>query len=79
MHADSNANVGASLFETDQEPLEAADSEFIQGMIEGSNVKAVVELTRMIGVMRSYQGAAKLIESEDERQKRAIQTLTKTV
>ncbi len=60
-------------------PLEAPDAEFVQGMLEGSNVKAVVELTRMIQVMRSYQGAAKLIESEDERSKRTIQTLTKSV
>ncbi len=73
------AKAGASLYETDQEPLEAPDSEFAQGMLEGSNVKAVVEMTNMIQVMRSYQGAAKLIESEDERQKRAIQTLTKSV
>ncbi len=73
------SKIGATLYETDQEPLEAPDSEFVQGMLEGSNVQAVVELTRMIGVMRSYQGAAKLIESEDDRAKRAIQTLTKAV
>ncbi|MHA1565332.1 MAG: flagellar basal-body rod protein FlgF [Alphaproteobacteria bacterium] len=73
------SKAGNNLYETEQEPLEAPDSEFVQGMLEGSNVKAVVELTRMIQVMRSYQGAAKLIESEDERNKRAIQTLTKAV
>ena len=73
------SQAGANLYESEQEPIEAPDSEFIQGMLEGSNVKAVVELTRMIQVMRSYQGAAKLIESEDERSKRTIQTLTKSV
>ena len=73
------SKAGSNLFETDQEPLEVPDTELIQGMLEGSNVKAVVELTRMIEVMRSYEGAAKLIESEDQRQKRAIQTLTKSI
>ena len=73
------SKTGANMYTTEQEPLEAPDSEFVQGMLEGSNVQAVVELTRMIQVMRSYQGAAKLIESEDERSKRAIQTLTKAV
>ncbi len=70
---------GDGLLTTEQDPLEAAAASVEQGMLEGSNVKAVVEMTEMIKVMRTYQGAAQLIESEDERQRRAIQTLTRTV
>ena len=71
--------VSDGLLTTEQDPLEAADATVEQGMLEGSNVQAVVQMTEMIKVMRTYQGAAQLIESEDERQRRAIQTLTRSV
>lgn len=53
----------------------AADAAVRQGMLEASNVEGVVEMTRLIELVRSYQSAAKLAESEHERQRRAIQTL----
>ena len=68
--------VGNTMLTTEQEPLEAVEASVEQGMLEGSNVKAITEITEMIKVMRSYQGAAQLIQSEDERQRRALQTLT---
>lgn len=71
--------VGNGMLTTEQEALLAADASVEQGMLEGSNVQAVVEMTEMIKVMRTYQGAAELIKTEDERQRRAIQTLTRTV
>lgn len=46
-----------------------------QGMLETSNVEGVVEMTRMIQTMRSYQSAQRLAEQEHERQRRAIQSL----
>ncbi len=36
-------------------------------MIEGSNVKGVVEMTRMVEVVRSYQAAGKMAENEHRR------------
>ena len=45
-------------------------------MIEGSNVQAVVEITRMMKVMRGFSAAQKLINDEDERIRQAIQVLT---
>ncbi len=71
--------VGNTMLSTTQEPLPATQATVEQGMLEGSNVKAVIEITEMIKVMRSFQAAAKLIESEDERERRAMQTLTRTV
>lgn len=71
--------VGNTLLTTEQEPLQAVEASVEQGMLEGSNIKAVVEITEMIKVMRAYQGAAQLIQSEDERQRRALQTLTRPV
>lgn len=50
-----------------QTPARAPDAKVLQGSIEASNVKGVVEMTRMIDVVRSYQSAGKLAESEHRR------------
>lgn len=70
---------GSSLFFTDQVPIEAADTEVVQGMLEGSNVVAITEMTRMIEILRSYQSAAQLITQEEDRETEAIDILTRTV
>ncbi len=59
----------------DQEPQPAEEGEVIQGMIEGSNVQGIVEVTRMINTIRSYTATSKLVDQEHERQRRAIQVL----
>ncbi|MBK1669549.1 flagellar basal-body rod protein FlgF [Rhodovibrio sodomensis] len=51
------------------------EARVMQGMIEGSNVQGVVEMTRLIDVSRSYQGASKVAESEHERMLRAVRSL----
>jgi flagellar basal-body rod protein FlgF len=72
-------NLGNSLMATDQEPLEASGSSLVQGMLEGSNVISVSEITRMIELLRSYQAAKKLITAEEEREKQAIEMLARIV
>lgn len=61
-----------------EQPVDAEEAEVIQGMIEGSNVAGVVEMTKMIAVMRSYQSAQRFSSQEHERQRRAIQDLGNT-
>ena len=64
------------MFRADgQDPAPAEDAEILQGFIEKSNVKGVVEMTKLIQTVNSYQSAGKMVESEHERQRRAIQTL----
>jgi flagellar basal-body rod protein FlgF len=58
-----------------QTPQAAPDAEVLQGMVENSNVKGVVEMTRMIDTVRSYQAAAKLVDTEHERILNAIDAL----
>ncbi|MDA0786064.1 MAG: flagellar basal-body rod protein FlgF [Proteobacteria bacterium] len=70
---------GSSMFATEQIPFEAADAEVVQGMLEGSNVVAITEMTRMIEILRSYQSAAQLITQEEDREEEAIDILTRTV
>lgn len=71
--------LGDSLFTTQQAPIAAADTEVVQGMIEGSNVIAITEMTKMIEILRSYQAANNLITSEEDREEQAIEILTRSV
>lgn len=60
------------LYETDERSTPSEDAEVIQGMIEQSNVEPVIEITRMITVMRSFNSAQTLLETEHERERKAI-------
>jgi flagellar basal-body rod protein FlgF len=60
---------------SEAQPQPAEDSQLVQGMVEGSNVEPVVEMTQMIDILRKYQAAQELINSEHERERSAIQTL----
>lgn len=53
----------------------AEDSDVQQGTLESSNVMGVVEMTKMMATVRSYQTAATLTNEEHERQRRAITAL----
>ena len=46
-----------------------------QGFLEGSNVKPVLEITRMVEVSRSYEKTAKMIDSQADLSRRAIERL----
>lgn len=70
--------VSNGLFRTDAPPKPAEKSVVVQGAIEDSNVQAVVQITEMMKVTRGYQAAQKIIQSEHERLRRAIQSLTST-
>jgi len=68
------------LYDADgQDVLPAENSEVLQGMIEGSNVQGILELTRMIETVRSYSSAGRMVNDEHERLRRAIQSLGGTV
>ncbi|MEM7169540.1 MAG: flagellar basal-body rod protein FlgF [Pseudomonadota bacterium] len=59
----------------DQAPEEAVGAELLQGMLEGSNVNGISEITRMMEAMRGYTSVSKMIKQEDERQRQAIRQL----
>ena len=60
---------------TGDDPQPALDTEIVQGMVEDSNVEPVLELTRMITVLRSYQSAQRMMDTEHERQRRGISSI----
>ena len=68
--------IGSGLYDAaEQPPLPAPTTEVMQGMVESSNVKGVVEITRMIDTVRAYQSAAKLADNEHQRILDAIEAL----
>lgn len=69
---------GNGLYETTAAPLPADKTVVMQGKLEGSNVQAVVEMTRMIDVLREYQAVQNMMQSEHERLRSSAQRLAKT-
>lgn len=49
----------------------------VQGAVEGSNVKPVQEMTRMMDALREFQFASQFVQAEGERQMKAVDTLLK--
>lgn len=68
-------NEGNTLLSTTQAEIAPTNARLVQGAIESSNVKPIMEMTNMIEVQRSYESARKLIETADEMRSRAISTL----
>lgn len=66
------------LFVTEAQPTPATAATVRQGMIEGSNVQPIVEMTRLMTIARNYASAQNLIDSENDRLKDAIDKLGKT-
>lgn len=55
----------------------ALNTKVIQGALEGSNVQAITETTRMIDVLREYQATQNMLQNEHERETTMIQQLSK--
>lgn len=57
------------------QPQAAPDSLVRQGMLEGSNVKPIVEITRMIEVNRAYESMTKMMDSAADLSRRSVERL----
>ena len=68
---------GNNLYATDAATKPAENSTLKQAQLEGSNVLPVVEITRMIDTLRSFQSVNNVLQSENERLRTAIQRLTR--
>lgn len=68
---------GSGLYQTTAAANPPQNTRAKQGMLEGSNVQAVLEMTRMIDVSRAYQATQKMLDSEHDRQRTMIKQLTK--
>lgn len=57
------------------QPQPAETAKLRQGHLETSNVKPVLEITRMVEVSRAYESTAKLIDGEAELSRRSVERL----
>jgi len=70
--------LGGGLYASTQDPVPAdARAEIHQGILEGSNVVSVTELTQMLDITRRYESAQRIIDSEHDRARRAIDRLAR--
>ena len=77
------ANLGAldktgdNLYQnaSNQPPTAATDAKVRQGMLEGSNVNPIVEITRMIEVNRAYEQTAQMMSSQQDLTRNSIARL----
>ncbi len=67
---------GDTLFRSDDAPRTVDRPTVMQGAIEGSNVKPIIEITHMIEVQRSYESLARFVDREDERIKTMMRGMT---
>ena len=66
---------GGNLYNSDQQPAPAVGARVVQGAIERSNVQPVVEMTRMIEIMRAYQSSTETLNATNDIIRRAVQRL----
>lgn len=69
------AKIGDTLFSSEEAPFEAEGASLVSGMIEGSNVQPLVEMTNMMKVMRSYQSVNGLTEKYEEMRTQSMRSL----
>jgi flagellar basal-body rod protein FlgF len=60
---------------SNQQPQPAEDARVRQGMLEGSNVQPILQVTQMIEVSRAYEQMAKIMDSNAELSKSAVQRM----
>lgn len=67
---------GNGLYTTDEQGVFPANTRVRQGALEGSNVQPIVEMTRMIDTLRSFQNVHNMMKTENERLLGVIEKLT---
>lgn len=63
------------LADTPTQPVAAPS--ITQGAVEDSNVQPIVEITRMMTLLREFQFASQFVQGESDRQQKAVDTLLK--
>lgn len=56
-------------------PVEAADARVRQGMLEGSNVNPILEITNLIEIQRAYESVSRMIENANDLSRRSVERL----
>ena len=67
---------GDGTYRTDAPALAMPDGDVRAGYVEGSNVNAIEEITRMIDVTRTYQSVSRMITTDEDLKRKAIEKLS---
>ena len=82
--------IGGGLFNTNSKPIDLTgdnqndlivkiDFNITQGAFEGSNVQGILEMTRMMEVVRSYVSTANMLKTDHDLQRKAVDKLGQVV
>jgi flagellar basal-body rod protein FlgF len=55
--------------------LDATDARIRQGMLEGSNVNPILEITNLIEIQRAYESISRMIENTNDLSRRSVERL----
>jgi flagellar basal-body rod protein FlgF len=66
---------GFNLYSSTEQAAPATGARVVQGFTERSNVEPVVEMTKMIEIMRAYQHSTETLNATDDLIRRAVQRL----
>ena len=73
---DALVKTGDGAYQTDQIALPVAEPDVHQGYVEQSNVNPIEEITRLIDATRTYQSVTKMISTDEDLKRRAIEKLS---
>ena len=68
---------GGNLYSSDEVPASARDAQLHGGMIEGSNVQPITEITSMIEITRAYERLNTMMNQTEDLSTRAVDRLGK--
>ena len=68
---------GNGLYSSTAQATQATDAKVVQGMIEGANVQPVLEITHMMDILRNFQAAQQMVDSQHEMAIDAINKIAK--
>ncbi len=68
---------GNNVYRTTDAAQPALNTRVKQGQVEGSNVKPVIEMNRMVETLRNFQNVQNILQTENERLRTVIQRLTR--
>lgn len=71
----NKAGNGLYVNASNQQPVAANDVQIRQGMLEGSNVNTLAEITNLIEINRAYERISKMIDNQQDLSKRSIERL----
>lgn len=69
--------VGDNLYRTDQPPAAPGGGKLVQGALEGSNVRPVLEMTTMLETARAFEGVQRLLDTQHEIERQTIERTIK--